>query len=67
MIHLIQSYQWPTEVPIDKFWPLPDVPLGYIATNDHGGPRVVPSGRMEYAVLVPIYGLTVSYHCFSAS
>ncbi|KAG1849821.1 hypothetical protein C8R48DRAFT_778415 [Suillus tomentosus] len=49
---------WPTEVPIDEFWPLSDEPLGYIAMNGHGGPRVVLSERKEYDVLVPIYGLT---------
>jgi hypothetical protein len=37
-----------------------DLPIGYIAMNDHSGPLVEDSERAEYQVLVPIYGFTVS-------
>ncbi|KAG1888149.1 hypothetical protein F4604DRAFT_1916068 [Suillus subluteus] len=43
---------------MEHFWPLQKEPLGYIAMNDHRGPLVKASGRAEYEVLVPIFGLT---------
>ncbi|KAG2039137.1 hypothetical protein BDR03DRAFT_981148 [Suillus americanus] len=48
----------PCYVPIDEFWPLQKDPLGYIGMNGHSSPLIKPSGRTEYKVLVPIYGLT---------
>lgn len=57
-IHLT-CLKWPTKVPIDEFWPLQKDPLGYIGMNGHSGPLIKPSGRAEYEVLVPIYGLAV--------
>ncbi|KAG2081013.1 uncharacterized protein F5147DRAFT_661019 [Suillus discolor] len=50
---------WPTKVSMDGFWPLQKEPLGYIGMNGHSGPLIKASGRAEYEVLVPIYGLTV--------
>jgi hypothetical protein len=44
---------------MEHFWPLQKEPLGYIAMNEHRGPLVKASGRAEYEVLVPIFGLTV--------
>jgi hypothetical protein len=44
---------------MDDFWPLQKSPLGYIGMNGHSGPLIKSSGRAEYEVLVPIYGLTV--------
>ncbi|KAG1882188.1 hypothetical protein F4604DRAFT_1678598 [Suillus subluteus] len=49
---------WPTKVSMDDFWPLQKELLGYISMNDHRGPLIKASGRAEYEVLVPIYGLT---------
>ncbi|KAG1772136.1 hypothetical protein EDD22DRAFT_1021159 [Suillus occidentalis] len=42
---------------MEHFWPLQKEPLGYIAMNEHRGPLVKASGRAEYEVLVPIFGL----------
>ncbi|KAG2092926.1 uncharacterized protein F5147DRAFT_821542 [Suillus discolor] len=50
---------WPTKVSMDDFWPLQKDLLGYIGMNGHSGPLIKASGRAEYKVLVPIYGLTV--------
>ncbi|KAG2052942.1 hypothetical protein BDR06DRAFT_972628 [Suillus hirtellus] len=45
------------------FWPANvmmtmDPPIGYIAMNDHSSPLVKDSKRIEYQVLIPIYGFT---------
>ncbi|KAG2092135.1 uncharacterized protein F5147DRAFT_657754 [Suillus discolor] len=48
---------WPTKVSMEHFWPLQKEPPGYIAMNGHRGPLVKASGRAEYEVLVPIFGL----------